>query len=165
MPRTTLEKESQFTVHDSECPGRGLDLGESTTKDHADDTLQRESESLSPLPAHAVHEDTANDASGKVEGVDQSAPADVLDNCIVRVDLANDGGAEQAERVRAKVVYCYVSTRLVKGERTALTEPAGTRADDAEPVSSESQRKDLQAEARTFHGVLTVRSRVEHLNP
>ena len=45
------------------------------------------------------------------------------------------------------------------------TEPAGARADDTEPVASESERKDLQAEACTFHGVLAIRGGVEHLGP
>jgi hypothetical protein len=49
--------------------------------------------------ADAVHEKATNDAAGQVEAIYDCAVADVLDECVVWVELADYGAGEDAEGV------------------------------------------------------------------
>ena len=79
------------TVHDDEQREHALDGPECAAEDEAEDAPEEEAERHCLLTADLVHEETAHDAAREVEAVDHCAVADVLDERVVGIQLADNG--------------------------------------------------------------------------
>lgn len=90
--RAHLAESVENAVEDDKEREDGLDRSNRAAQDEAKESPEEEAERHGLLAADLVHEESADDAAGKVEAVHDGSVADVLDEGVVWVELTDDGG-------------------------------------------------------------------------
>jgi hypothetical protein len=93
-----LTKGVEDAVQHNEEWEHGLDRPECSSKSEAQDTPEKETEDHSLLAADFIHEEATNNATWEIEAVDDSPVANVLDQCVVWVQLTDEGRREESKK-------------------------------------------------------------------
>ena len=98
--RTHFTEGVEDAIQDNEERQDKLDLPKSTTGYKTQKSPEAETQSHSLLTADFIHKKTTDEAAWKVETIYNSTIANVLDERIVRVELADDSRTEETKGIR-----------------------------------------------------------------